>query len=463
MAAHRYWRIRGLEPYAAGALALSELQLFSETTRVDGAAALSSNTAPSSGTLANLKDDNLASETTWTDARSLVLSWDFGAGGDVDVTNILLGSADNSLAFPAVAHLQWSDDGAAWSDRYPSAFIGIRWPGPRAKTGNTTRTVTGTLRFDKSWSDQSMAGETVYSTGGGVVHGIANGYRLQLSTSSVTDVKVRFDAMPSMADVDIAAVVNLLGEPSVVFRTSYWAAANDTYGYVAGVGGGNVYIGKGTNSSTPAYTAIAAVAHGLSGSGDVKLRVTMVGSAYKVFVNDVLRLSGTDTTHAAAGEVGVRVYNGTSYFNQLQVREPEETHPLIVLEPAFARLQGPAAVASLGMTPAYPGASLRAYRQRTRPDYVTGILGQGIGRVRGFTLDYVSPLNKPYPCRVRLMRDVDGLVIRELWSGADGGYDFQYIDELQSYTVVAYYLAHGKRAVITDGLTLANGKVELMP
>ena len=100
---------------------------------------------------------------------------------------------------------------------------------------------------------------------------------------------------------------------------------------------------------------------------------------------------------------------------------------------------------------------------RARPDYVTGLLGQGIGRVRGSTLDYVNPLNKPYRSHVRLIRESDGMVVRDAWSGADGGYDFQWIDELQSYTVLAYYVAHGKRAVITDGLTLANGKVELMP
>jgi len=99
----------------------------------------------------------------------------------------------------------------------------------------------------------------------------------------------------------------------------------------------------------------------------------------------------------------------------------------------------------------------------SRKNYTLGDLGQSIGRVRGFTLDYVNPLNKPYPCRVRLVRESDGLQIREVWSGADGSYDFQFVDEMQSYTVIAYYLAHGKRAVVTDGLTLANGKVELMP
>ncbi|MNY76893.1 hypothetical protein D3C86_2166260 [compost metagenome] len=61
------------------------------------------------------------------------------------------------------------------------------------------------------------------------------------------------------------------------------------------------------------------------------------------------------------------------------------------------------------------------------------------------------------------MREAGNLVVREQWSKADGSYDFQYVDELQSYSVVAYYEAHGKRAVVTDGLTLANGKVELLP
>ncbi|MNL57451.1 hypothetical protein D3C87_1810170 [compost metagenome] len=100
---------------------------------------------------------------------------------------------------------------------------------------------------------------------------------------------------------------------------------------------------------------------------------------------------------------------------------------------------------------------------RLRPDIYSGVLGKGVGRIRGFTLDYVNPLNKPYRCRVVLMREAGNLVVREQWSKADGSYDFQYVDELQSYSVVAYYEAHGKRAVVTDGLTLANGKVELMP
>ena len=137
---------------------------------------------------------------------------------------------------------------------------------------------------------------------------------------------------------------------------------------------------------------------------------------------------------------------------------PSEVTP----PPLETGLRGLSYVDSRGATPAYGGTAFRRLL-RARKDYLTGFLGQGMGRVRGYTLDYVNPLNKPYPCRVRLVRESDGLQIRELWSGADGSYDFQFVDELQSYTVIAYYLEHGKRAVVTDGLTLANGKVELMP
>ena len=89
--------------------------------------------------------------------------------------------------------------------------------------------------------------------------------------------------------------------------------------------------------------------------------------------------------------------------------------------------------------------------------------GQGIGRVRGSTLDYQAPVNRPYACRVVLLRERDMLVVREQRSQPDGSYDFQYVDELQSYTVLAYYGEHAKLAVVSDGLSLDNGKVERMP
>ena len=96
-------------------------------------------------------------------------------------------------------------------------------------------------------------------------------------------------------------------------------------------------------------------------------------------------------------------------------------------------------------------------------DYITGVLGQGIGRVRSTVQEKGTP-NTPVHRRVRLMRECDGLVLREQWSDpVTGAYDFQFVDELQTYTVLSYDHTRNFRAVIADGLTLANGTVELMP
>ena len=96
-------------------------------------------------------------------------------------------------------------------------------------------------------------------------------------------------------------------------------------------------------------------------------------------------------------------------------------------------------------------------------DYTAGVLGQGIGRVRSTVQEKGTP-NTPVHRRVRLVRECDGLVLREQWSDpVTGAYDFQFVDEMQTYTVLSYDHTRNFRAVIADGLTLANGTVELMP
>ncbi len=87
----------------------------------------------------------------------------------------------------------------------------------------------------------------------------------------------------------------------------------------------------------------------------------------------------------------------------------------------------------------------------------------GNGRVRNTVKEKGTP-NIPLRRRVRLVRQRDGRVVREQWSDpVTGDYDFKYVDELQTYTVLSYDHTLNFRAVIADGLTLANGTVELMP
>lgn len=110
-------------------------------------------------------------------------------------------------------------------------------------------------------------------------------------------------------------------------------------------------------------------------------------------------------------------------------------------------------------TPAYSQAVRLGPETGAIRDMLTGVLGQGIGRVRGTVKRKDQPANAPLKRRVRLVRERDGLVLREAWSDAvTGEYDFQYIDELQTWTVIAYDHEHNFRSVIADNLT-----PEMMP
>ncbi len=127
------------------------------------------------------------------------------------------------------------------------------------------------------------------------------------------------------------------------------------------------------------------------------------------------------------------------------------------------------AVSSLVVVPslAYTGApsvqSVPALAA-TRGDYQLGLLGKGIGRLRSTVKEKINGTEVPVSRRVRLIRERDGLVVREQWSDATtGAYDFQYIDELETWTVLSYDHTHDFQAVANDNLSLANGVVELMP
>lgn len=427
MAAHRYWRVLGIEPCDGGALIeLSEFWLLAGTVRVDAGAAFSSSAAPLSGALVNLQDDNTA--TTATFARGTVLQWDFG-GAPQEVTDIRLGAAGDVKKFPLNAVLQWSDDGATWSGG--PRFFGILWPGAHART------------------QSNPAGINYFSK-----------FRLYITANNG-------DAYTAIQEMEIRDAVggsNLTLPTMPTGQSTYFAANNNSGARAFDLNFTDFTSATWVTDGTalpqwvsidllrihPAIREIAIWPQNWSGGpARAPMDFVLQGSADLYDWNDLLTVTG------ATGWIA-----GTAKTFAI----PASTLPPRIKTSALSRsgLVGPVALGSLGATP-LPIATKPLAVSRTRPDYVTGLLGQGIGRVRGFTLDYVNPLNKPYRSHVRLIRESDGMVVRDAWSGADGSYDFQWIDELQSYTVVAYYVAHGKRAVITDGLTLANGKVELMP
>ena len=137
------------------------------------------------------------------------------------------------------------------------------------------------------------------------------------------------------------------------------------------------------------------------------------------------------------------------------VPQPEWLIDAVTFAPATVQR---IAIATAGVQPA-PAISLRNV-SKTLYDYV---LGQNArGRVKGTTKDKGTP-NVPVSERVRLYRERDGLLIREMWSTpGTGAYSFDYVDETETYTVISYDHDKNFRAVVADGLTLVGGGVELI-
>ena len=76
----------------------------------------------------------------------------------------------------------------------------------------------------------------------------------------------------------------------------------------------------------------------------------------------------------------------------------------------------------------------------------------GSGRIAGTVKEDGSP-DVPVKRRVRLHRERDGLLVREVWSDpVTGAYSFDYIDATKRYTVIAYDHTGAFEAVVAAGV-----------
>lgn len=109
MPVHKYWQGLLFATPTPSTLELSELQLLNGATRVDGPATLTSNAAPSSGTLASLKDDSAASGPYWSSGGdAVVLTWAFATATAVD--GVKFGSRTTAARFPSSMILMGGDE-----------------------------------------------------------------------------------------------------------------------------------------------------------------------------------------------------------------------------------------------------------------------------------------------------------------------------------------------------------------
>ena len=104
-------------------------------------------------------------------------------------------------------------------------------------------------------------------------------------------------------------------------------------------------------------------------------------------------------------------------------------------------------VASAGAIPSYSGPKLLSLQKSG--DYIHG----GKGFIAGTVEEKATP-NIPLRRRVRLHRDVDGMMVRETWSDAvTGAYTFTDINPAYTYHTIAFDYARNYLAVIADNLT----------
>lgn len=148
--AHKFWRACRMTAPSTDLLELSEFHLCVGATRVDAAATLTSNVAPNSGTMANLKDDNTATGAYWSSAAADVqLTWSFPTAQAVD--GIVLGARTTIARYPNGFYMLGSDDGVDWTTLL--VFGGLRFASA-AKSAVLTpgqprivRSVVGTFDF----------------------------------------------------------------------------------------------------------------------------------------------------------------------------------------------------------------------------------------------------------------------------------------------------------------------------
>lgn len=518
MAAHRYWRAVGLEAYGAGDLELSCFHLLDAAgNRVDAAATLSANIAPSTGALANLQDDDLTTAARWPaqSVARLVLQWDFG-GSPANVTDIRL-AGGSAPRFLLSVKIQWSSDAVVWVDAFP--VLGIAYPGAAILTASYVEPDFSSVAFSSRFNGLVGSATVVDACGndyklyGASLSGPKGGRRSSIDflggniNPSGLNVAVPTSAHPlhlTATDFTIETYIWLASEPTAEGHGLWGFGGGLDYSWPTirlhfyGAYGLTVGLRSNATEGDPDIANFVTLQDIFPGMRQwVHVAMTRQGSVFRLWVGGVQKYqvisalplhdywgtaSGVNlgSTGADAGKSLQPTYGApASYSDFLITRSCKYTSNFtprnlpvsgITTNVVQGRVEstdpitigtGPAIIYGIPQLqePVRLGVESGAVK-----DFITGVLGKGIGRVRGTVKLKADPVNTPLKRRVRLIRERDGLQVRETWSDPITGiYDFPYIDELQTWTVVSYDYTHDKRAVIADGLSLENGGVELMP
>lgn len=489
MPAARYWRIVGLESYDGGDLELSELHLYGAGGRLDDGATLTCTVAPSSGTLAALKDDDVGTTCRFAGAAvrsgGFALVWDFGAGNTADAVGVRLGAAAQDV-FMAGCTLQYSTDGAQWV--WIAAFARYEWPGAGAYTiapvvGEPDyNKVSLLLHFDgangsTAFTDNSPVPKTVTAYGnanisttqskwGGSSLAISGGsdYLSTPSSSSFdfaaqdfcVELYVRFSAV-SGTQVLVTNRSSTINDPGFYLRLNAGVIQGLCWGPTAGTQFGTI---TGTTAITTAKWYHVAYCRS--------------GGAFRLFVDGVLQGSVTSSAAIADSTYPLVVGKdptviGREFFGHIDdlritkgaaryatnftppsapFPDTEAAGGALFLPPTVRTADSAVQIAA--SAPVHAFSTSAPHALATARDVAFG----GAGVVSATVKRDADPVDLPMRRRVRLFDERSGLLVRETWSeAATGAYSFAGLDAARTYTAVAYDHDHACRAVIADNLT----------
>jgi hypothetical protein len=490
MPVHRYWRARNIYPVAGDGFELTEFQLLNGTSRADAGATIATNIAPVSGTLASLADDLASSVVAWAKAEGVQIDWDLGAAAEVN--NFLLGAGADPQKFPATLTLLWSDDGVTYTIArrddwyaYPGAFQKTRNVNPpvvvRSAGAMTSSATTSTMVCASppivEFGDLLIVAATTETVGATAPAGFVRQAAAGAAGPNNNRTEIWTRAVRTEADKDPGTWGGVFNIIALVVSGGVRQPEVEDFNTVAtGVISGNAgshsvpSVVAGGDRRLGISAAFWSLAFANPNSTDMAIAPRPPWVRHFTAIQQ-LRL-GLATIPLSAGEstsgtwssdaLNASPIGGWSIIalvlrgaDQIETRGNQTLTRLV---------QSPGRVLPLQPVPAYEdfGVKRGIEVSKLRRHFTEDVRGAGIGRVRGATKDKGTP-NVPVSERTMLFRQVDGMPIRQTLSApGTGAYSFDYIDETETYFVVAFDHDGTYRAVIADGLNLANGGVELI-
>ena len=111
---YKYWRINSVSVNSGGYLEISELQFYSDSTKISGTMTASSN--PQFGAVSDINDGDLNTRNYWTEGvatdPNFWIQMEFATAQDIN--GIKIGSYDNTSRYLGAFTLQKSLDGISW-------------------------------------------------------------------------------------------------------------------------------------------------------------------------------------------------------------------------------------------------------------------------------------------------------------------------------------------------------------